>query len=32
MEGADENFNNIQDLLKNAVFLKQQLKYEESRK
>lgn len=32
MESADESFKNIQDHLKNAIFLKQQLKYEESRK
>ncbi|XP_067007838.1 BLOC-1-related complex subunit 8 homolog isoform X2 [Anabrus simplex] len=32
MEGAEENFNNIQELLKNAVFLKQQIKYEEARR
>ncbi|KAK7788558.1 hypothetical protein R5R35_011748 [Gryllus longicercus] len=32
MEGAEKNFDNIQELLKNAVFLKQQIKYEEARK
>ncbi|KAL3290157.1 hypothetical protein HHI36_023520 [Cryptolaemus montrouzieri] len=32
MENAEESFKNIQDHLKNAIFLKQQLKYEESRK
>ncbi|CAG2061435.1 unnamed protein product [Timema podura] len=32
MEGAEESFNNIQELLKNAVFLKQQIKYEEARR
>lgn len=29
---AEESFKNIQDNLKNAIFLKQQLKYEESRR
>lgn len=29
---AEDSFKNIQDILKNAIFLKQQLKYEESRK
>ncbi|XP_045481597.1 BLOC-1-related complex subunit 8 homolog [Harmonia axyridis] len=32
MDNADESFKNIQDHLKNAIFLKQQLKYEESRR
>ncbi|KAL0272553.1 UNVERIFIED_CONTAM: hypothetical protein PYX00_005481 [Menopon gallinae] len=32
MEKADVNFQNTQALLKNAVFLRQQLKYEESRR
>ncbi|XP_063225534.1 BLOC-1-related complex subunit 8 homolog isoform X3 [Bacillus rossius redtenbacheri] len=32
MESAEESFHNIQELLKNAVFLKQQIKYEESRR
>ncbi|XP_071444605.1 BLOC-1-related complex subunit 8 homolog [Hetaerina americana] len=32
MEGAEQHFLNIQDLIKNAVFHKQQLKYEETRK
>uniref|UniRef100_A0A6M2DC64 Uncharacterized protein n=1 Tax=Xenopsylla cheopis TaxID=163159 RepID=A0A6M2DC64_XENCH len=32
IENADGCFQNIQDLLKNAIFLKQQLKYEESRR
>lgn len=32
MNKAQETFKNIQDHLKNAIFLKQQLKYEESRK
>ncbi|KAF5297249.1 hypothetical protein FQR65_LT10021 [Abscondita terminalis] len=32
MNKAEENFKNIQDILKNAIFLKQQLKYEEARK
>jgi hypothetical protein len=32
MSKAEDSFKNIQDNLKNAIFLKQQLKYEESRK
>ncbi|GLV40825.1 uncharacterized protein CBL_13672 [Carabus blaptoides fortunei] len=32
MDNAEESFKNIQDNLKTAIFLKQQLKYEESRK
>jgi len=32
MSQAEDSFLNIQDHLKNAIFLKQQLKYEESRK
>lgn len=32
MDQADESFKNIQDDLKNAIFHKQQLKYEESRR
>jgi hypothetical protein len=32
MEGAEENLANIQELLKNAVFLRQQIKYEEARR
>uniref|UniRef100_A0A1Y1N888 BLOC-1-related complex subunit 8 homolog n=1 Tax=Photinus pyralis TaxID=7054 RepID=A0A1Y1N888_PHOPY len=32
MNKAEESFKNIQDILKNAIFLKQQLKYEESRR
>jgi hypothetical protein len=32
MEGAEENLTNIQELLKNAVFLRQQIKYEEARR
>ncbi|CAD7078933.1 unnamed protein product [Hermetia illucens] len=32
IEKSDETFKNIQELLKNAIFLKQQLKYEESRR
>ncbi|KAG8228859.1 hypothetical protein J437_LFUL008355 [Ladona fulva] len=32
MEGAEKHFLSIQDLIKNAVFHKQQLKYEETRK
>nr|XP_023025751.1 BLOC-1-related complex subunit 8 homolog [Leptinotarsa decemlineata] len=32
MAAAEESFKNIQDNLKNAIFLKQQLKYEESRR
>lgn len=32
MNNADDSFKNIQDILKNAIFLKQQLKYEESRR
>ncbi|CAH0562594.1 unnamed protein product [Brassicogethes aeneus] len=32
MGKAEESFKNIQENLKNAIFLKQQLKYEESRR
>ncbi|KAF2895324.1 hypothetical protein ILUMI_10852 [Ignelater luminosus] len=32
MNKAEDSFKNIQDILKNAIFLKQQLKYEESRR
>ncbi|KAL1493222.1 hypothetical protein ABEB36_011315 [Hypothenemus hampei] len=32
IKNADETFDNIRENLKNAIFLKQQLKYEESRK
>lgn len=32
MENADPTFLNIQELLKTAIFLKQQIKYEESRR
>lgn len=32
MNNANECFNNIGESLKNAIFLKQQLKYEESRR
>lgn len=32
MQKADEIFDNIRENLKNAIFLKQQLKYEESRR
>jgi len=32
MEGALPHLNNIQELLKNAIFLQQQLKYEQTRK
>lgn len=32
IEKSDEIFKNIQELLKNAIFLKQQLKYEENRR
>ncbi|KAK9889878.1 hypothetical protein WA026_008679 [Henosepilachna vigintioctopunctata] len=32
MENAEESFMNIQDHLRNAIFLKQQLKYEEARR
>ena len=32
MEGAEHNLANIQELLKNAVFLRQQIKYEEARR
>lgn len=32
MSKAEESFENIQHNLKNVIFLKQQLKYEESRK
>lgn len=32
MNKTEESFRNIQDHLKNAIFWRQQLKYEESRK
>lgn len=32
IEGSDETFKSIQELLKNAIFLKQQIKFEETRK
>ncbi|XP_060515957.1 BLOC-1-related complex subunit 8 homolog [Cylas formicarius] len=32
INNADESFDSIRELLKNAIFLKQQLKYEESRR
>ena len=32
MDKAAPHLNNIQELLKNAIFLQQQLKYEQSRK
>lgn len=32
MDKAEDSFKSIQDHLKNAIFLKQQLKYEESRR
>lgn len=32
VEGSDDTFKNIQELLKNAIFLKQQIKFEETRK
>ncbi|RZF44668.1 hypothetical protein LSTR_LSTR000620 [Laodelphax striatellus] len=32
MENADRIFVDVQDLLRNAIFLRQQLKYEESRR
>lgn len=32
IDAADEPLQNIQELLKNAIFLKQQLKYEETRR
>ncbi|CAO1327884.1 unnamed protein product [Diamesa serratosioi] len=32
IEAAEEPLKNIQELLKNAIFLKQQLKYEETRR
>uniref|UniRef100_A0A182ITY3 Uncharacterized protein n=2 Tax=Anopheles atroparvus TaxID=41427 RepID=A0A182ITY3_ANOAO len=32
IEAADESLKNVQELLKNAIFLKQQLKYVESRR
>ncbi|GJQ65761.1 hypothetical protein Trydic_g11943 [Trypoxylus dichotomus] len=32
MDKAESSFKNIQDNLKNSIFLKQQLKYEESRR
>ena len=32
IESADKTFKNVQEMLKNAIFLKQQLKYEESRR
>lgn len=31
-EKAGDPFSNIQELLKNAIFLKQQIKYEENRR
>ena len=32
IDSTENTFNNIHEYLKNAIFLKQQLKYEESRK
>lgn len=32
MDGAATSFKNIQEMLKQSIFLKQQLKYEESRR
>lgn len=32
IENSDDTFKNIQELLKNSIFLKQQLKFEETRK
>jgi BLOC-1 related complex subunit 8 len=32
IEPADQSLKNVQELLKNAIFLKQQLKYEETRR
>lgn len=32
IDDADEPLKNVQELLKNAIFLKQQLKYEETRR
>lgn len=32
IDAADEPLKNIQELLKNAIFLRQQLKYEETRR
>jgi BLOC-1 related complex subunit 8 len=32
IEPADQSLRNVQELLKNAIFLKQQLKYEETRR
>ena len=32
MERAAPHLNNVQELLKNAIFLQQQLKYEQSRR
>ena len=32
MEKASPHLNNIQEMLKNAIFLQQQLKYEQTRK
>lgn len=32
IEASEQSFQNIHELLKNAIFLKQQLKYEESRR
>ncbi|XP_055639470.1 BLOC-1-related complex subunit 8 homolog isoform X2 [Toxorhynchites rutilus septentrionalis] len=32
IEAADQSFKNVQEALKNAIFLKQQLKYVESRR
>ena len=32
MEKASTRLNNVQELLKNAIFLQQQIKYEQSRR
>lgn len=32
IDNAENTFKSIQDMLKNAIFLKQQLKYEEARR
>ena len=32
MQSSSVHFENIQDLLKNAMFMKQQIEYEENRK
>ena len=32
MEKSENHFQNIQDLLKNSMFMKQQINYEQARK